>query len=206
MVTSLFYKELLKRHNELKKAFLPKQLSPTGNYSDLTYERVAAYILLIHAALEYYFEQVALSIAKDSMTKWNTEKKATKTVVALISYSPIKHSAIPETTNDQRAVQDLDFRVKEAYTNYNNYIRSQNHGIKETNILSIFLPIGLTIAEIDNNMLAELNSFGIDRGTIAHTTKARQQIPPEDAETKIILIMSLVKNFDEMLCKNYCLQ
>lgn len=185
---------------------MPKRFSPTGNYSDLTYEKVAAYILLIHAALEYYFEQVALSIAKDSMTKWNAQKRATKTIVALIAYSPIKYNAIPDTTNDQRAIQDLDFRVKEAYTNYNNYIRSQNHGIKETNILSIFLPIGLTIAEIDNNMLAELNSFGIDRGTIAHTAKARQQIPPEDAEIKITLIISLVKGFDEMLCENYCLQ
>lgn len=198
-----YYLHLKKRNNELKSALLPKRRSPTGNYKDSTYDRVSGYKLLFHAELEYYFEEVVKSIMKNAKDDWDNKNNATQTLVALVAYCKKDFFAVPERTNDQHKSEDLSFRVKKAYTEHHKFISAQNHGVKEKNILALFLPIGVTIDEIDNDLLIALDNFGTDRGAIAHGTKAKQNCSPDDAEATVDNILSLLDPFDEELVRKY---
>lgn len=64
------YMRLKNRLNKLKRVYLPSSFSPTGTYSDTVYEKVRAYTVLSHAEMEYYFEEIALSIAEKAYKKW----------------------------------------------------------------------------------------------------------------------------------------
>ncbi len=197
------YSLLIKRNKELKKALLPQKHSPTGNYKKSTYERVLGYKLLIHAELEYYFEEVVKSIITNVKDKWDNQHEATPTLIALMAYCTKDFVSIPEHTTDQHVNVDLNKRVNTAYTEHHRYISASNHGIKEKNILALFLPVGITIDEIDNNLLIALDSFGSERGAIAHQTKAKQCITPDDVEASVNNILSLLSPFDEKLVNDY---
>ena len=197
------YLLLQKRNTELKRALLPHKRSPTGNYKNSTYERALGYKLLIHAELEYYFEEVVKSIMKKAKDKWDSHHEATPTLVALMAYCTKSFVSVPEHTTDQNVSVDLNSRVNTAYTEHYKYIAANNHGIKEKNILALLLPIGILIDEIDNNLLIALDNFGSERGSIAHQTKAKQCVTPDDVEASVNNIFALLEPFDEKLMKNY---
>ena len=201
------YVHLIRRNETLQKAFLPSKRSPTGNYHNQTYERVRGYILLVHAEIEYYFEEITERIMKDTQAKWEFNHEATKTAVALMAYCTKDFHNTATSTNDQNKTEDLDYRFKKACSIHYEYVRAKNHGIKESNVLALLLPIGVFIDDLDNDLLIALNSFGTDRGLIAHSTgRARQQISPEDAETKVADLLRLLDTFDEKMLIEYHLE
>ena len=197
------YEYLLHRYKELKHALLPAKASATGSYRNSTYEKVSAFKLLMHAEIENYFEGIVLAISADAYAKWQTSNIASPALVALLAYCKKDFPALPETTADQKAKKGLDERIKDAYDTYNNRIRASNHGIKEKNILAMFLPIGVKIDQIDNNLLIALNNFGAERGNIAHKTKAKQQPSPSDAEQTVNDLLSLIASFDVFISNRY---
>ena len=200
------YQYLCKRYKELKRALLPSKLSLTGNYQNTTFEKVSAFKLLTHAELEYYFEEIALTIAKDAYEKWKKNNIASPALVALLAYCKKDFPAIPESTNDQKSKKGLDERIQDAYTQYNSYVRSNNHGIKEKNMLALFLPIGVKKDQIDNSLLIALDNYGAARGIIAHSTKAKQQSSPSDANQAIKDLIALIASFDTTIKNKYKLK
>lgn len=197
------YTHLIRREQELRKALFPRRLSPTGNYNRTTYQKIDGYKVLIHAELEYYFEEITKSLMRISKNDWDTNKKASKTLVALLAYSKKVFPSIPESQNDQNIRTDLNRRISDAYTEHYSYIQAQNHGIKEKNILALLLPVGIEVDEIDNNLLIALNNFGSDRGRIAHTTRTIQNTTPEDAQNTVAQILTLVDTFDCQMVQSY---
>lgn len=193
------YLGLLKHLNKLKKVYLPHVFSPTGSYNDSVYEKARAYKVLSHAEMEYYFEEIALSIAEKSYRKWCNTKKTSTPLLAMIAYYSGNYSAVPETRDGNHSDEDIDWRVNKAFTDYNAQIRSNNHGIKEKNILTIFLPIGIPVSDIDENMLIALNNFGSERGNIVHSTRAENITTPEDALNSVNNITEHINVFDEYL-------
>lgn len=198
--TDHFY-HLEHRKAELKKALLPKSVSPTGNYRRSTYEKVSAYILLIHAEIEYYLEGLARDIAKKSYLDWIHNSKTNVTLVSLVAFSSCSFKSIPESATNLD--EDLKYRIRKAHSVYNEYIRTKNHGIKEKNILELFLPIGVEISQIDNSLLIALENFGRERGQIAHTTRAQQPLSPTDAENEVNQLLALLKDFDLYIKRNF---
>lgn len=194
------YQLLIKRLTKLKKIYLPRSLSPTGAYKDSTYEKVRAYKVLTHAEMEYYFEEIALSIATKSFDRWLRYKQASVPLVALAVYYEGVYASIPESHTGNRIEENLDFRIKKAYQFYMHQIRDKNHGIKEKNILNIFLPIGISVNDLPEDMLIALNNYGTSRGTIAHSTRAENPVAPDDALHSLEDIMVYVCSFDESLC------
>lgn len=195
------YIALRKRIRALKKVYLPAKFSPTGAYRDSTYEKVRAYEVLAHAEMEFYFEEIALSIAKSAYEKWSNFYKASPPLVAMVAYYSGQYPSMPESHDGNISDKDVDYRVKAAYQEYNHRIRVNNHGIKEKNILSIFLPIGVRISDLDEGMLIALNNFGSERGKIAHSTRASKITTPEDALSTVADLMSYIDLFDQFLSK-----
>ena len=195
------YIGLQSRLSKLRRVYLPHTFSPTGSYSDSVYEKVRAYKVLAHAEMEYYFEEVALAIAKKSYVRWKSSNKASTPLLSLVAYYEGQFSPPPNTHDGNNSDKDLNWRIDTAYTNYNKMIRSNNHGIKEKNVLSIFLPIGVKVSDIDESMLLALENFGSERGIIAHSTRTSTLITPDDALASVIDLMTYIDSFDQFLAE-----
>ena len=193
------YMRLKNRLNKLKRVYLPGSFSPTGTYSDTVYEKGRAYTVLSHAEMEYYFEEIALSIAEKAYKKWTQHQKASKPLLALVAYYDGKYSSIPDAHDGNRSDETMDERIRKAYTSYNKQVRDKNNGIKEADILKVFLPVGINISEIDENLLIALNNFGKQRGDIAHSTKSPNLTTPDDALNTVNEIMNLIDSFDTFM-------
>jgi hypothetical protein len=95
-----------------------------------------------------------------------------------------------------------DESVKKAVQFYKSELE-QNHGIKEQNILSILLPLGLSHRRFEATFMATLDSFGGLRGRLAHlSVKAHQSIDPRTVSDEVWTnIMPDLSKLDEQLRK-----
>lgn len=193
------YLRLKKRLDKLKSIYLPPVFSPTGSYSDSDFEKVRAYEVLSHVEMEYYFEEVALAIAQKAYQCWQLKRKVSPPLLSLVAYYSGQFPSIPDVHSGNNSEKDIIWRINASYTSYNSQIRSSNNGIKEKNILSIFLPIGVNITSIDEGMLLALNNFGSERGIIAHSTRALTLTTPDDALASVTNIMTYIDAFDQYL-------
>ena len=165
--------QLERRLSEIRRAMLPQRFSKTGGYSSRIVDRTRGYLLLAHAEIEAYVEDVARDILDDATARWGKINTATKRTIGTVVEEMLK-----QATERQRA------RLQ------------NNHGIKEKNLANIFEPLGINIAGVDNVWLAAMTSFGSSRGVVAHTSSiGAMALPdPKDALKSVhSLILGLRK-------------
>ena len=62
----------------------------------------------------------------------------------------------------------------------------KNHGIRERNLLTIFLPLGMGHGELHTQLVAACNQLADKRGEFAHASfKTHQQIDPKTERDNI---------------------
>ncbi len=180
----------------LREQYIPP-LSPTGLYSTIEYDHVRAFRLLVHAEIENYLETIGGEVINAAVNRWKVDKVPRRAVLGLIAFHGV---TMPPTTalNQQRPVE-LEARVDECRTRYFN-ARSKNHGIKEKNALLLLLPAGLAEYQLSSGLLSDLETFGNQRGQVAHTTFAAQSPPdPGDALRIVTRLLSRLRTLDSLL-------
>jgi hypothetical protein len=150
---------------------LPKR-SATGRYSDAQYDLVRGYILLVHAEVENYLEDSALTIVDRSLAHWVRYGRVNRCISALLLHH--EQNATP-------APKDLATHIYAAANAFRITVR-ENHGIREPYLWKLLLPVGIDKSEVSPSLLAELESFGVARGSVAHSAK-RVQTPPDPGST-----------------------
>ena len=77
-----------------------------------------------------------------------------------------------------------------------------NHGVRERHLLKLLLPVGVKRAEIDPAWMATIDTFGSNRGQMAHSSVGVQQPPDPKTELQTVqLILKGLENLDETLAK-----
>ena len=76
---------------------------------------------------------------------------------------------------------------------YKDQTIKNNHGIREHNIKNVFEPLGYCIGDFDSAFIATLDSFGRDRGEVAHS--AAKTSTMYDKSTEIRRIDGIVRDF-----------
>ena len=193
-----FFSELDSRIKKLDEIFLPKKLSPTGNYKYSTYERVRAFKVLSHTEFEVYFESLSYTIAKNAYQKWTTNNIITKPLLAMALYYSGSYSAVPESKGGNHSSEDLNKKIHMSFSDYSQK-KARNNGIKEKDILQLLLPIGIEVDQIDNNLLIALNNYGSKRGEMVHSNSATQYITPGDARFSTNELLGYIQNIDGLL-------
>ena len=193
------YDHLKERFSILRSIFLPHDFSPTGDYRDEIFEMARAYKVLTHAELEYYFEQIGMAIAKNAYQEWEDKGVVSKSLVALTVYYSGQYASIPDQKTGNNSDIGLKVRVNKAFTEYCRNVNAENNGIKEKNLLKLFLPIGIELDSIPDALIIASNNYGIIRGEIAHTTRTKQNLTPEDALAAADDILNEVKTFDQTI-------
>jgi hypothetical protein len=174
------------RIEELRRVLLPAAFDPTGTYPSEQATKTIAFRVLAHGEIEYFLEARARDLSTQALAAWRANRTASTTLLAMIAFSR-KHKGDPPATleppslnqaKDWALAIELDSRVASAVTGFHHHLKS-NNGIKEQNLIGILLPIGIKPGDIENELLAELNSFGSDRGASAHGSVAHVKTIPD---------------------------
>ncbi|WP_071187291.1 HEPN domain-containing protein [Trichormus sp. NMC-1] len=189
--------------NRLKEEFIP-EISPTGSYSESQLSKTAAYRVFAHAEIEYYLEERAWEIVQNAKSLWDTTGKTTRTLICLLGFSGLTMDEPPDTLTPKKGsktVKEEKIKISKkidlALESFKRVI-SQNHGVKEDHILALLLPIGIDSDDLDPAWLATMNTFGENRGKVAHksATSYRTFQPPDPATE-----LNTVKQITEELLK-----
>jgi hypothetical protein len=174
----------------LRDHLLPKEFDPTGLYDaqDEVFTRAIAYRVLAHAEIESYFEDRALEVVLQARSAWE-RGLVSRIALCLVAFSG-KEMGLPPATLESPNVNksktwpslvDIGEKFVLVTTEFQKFVRKENHGVKEKNLLSLLLPIGVDHTRIDPAFLADMESFGALRGFAAHSsskTSATQGADP----------------------------
>ncbi len=202
MAQSDRYRELQRRLGELREHLLPRQFSPTGEYSDRVYDRTRAFRLMVHAELEACIEDLALHTVDAVCNLWAIDRKPRTTLVALLAHDSEGFGGPPVElpTSSPAEPRSLRGRVDLARRRFSYYVRTQNHGIRESNVLALLLPAGVRESEIEPLWLADIDSFGLRRGETAHQARRTQQpLDPRDEQEQAKALVRRLGPIDSLL-------
>ncbi|MBD2233937.1 HEPN domain-containing protein [Phormidium tenue] len=189
MANSQRYIQLENRIRVIETLYLPS-VRPSGNYTAKEQDDIRAYLLLVHAEIESYFEEISEKKAKEAFRKWKNTRVKSNVLLSLVSFHENKISE-----------PDIETRVNKALSSFIHGLR-QNHGIKEANVLAMLLPVGFEYSEIDTTWLNTITSFATSRGEIAHTAaRVQQPLDPSTLKATVQQILSEIKLIDEKLKK-----
>lgn len=173
------YQQLCAQIRTIRKHFLPARFSPTGYYrrADAISARALGFRILSVAEIEHYLEDRCIEIAKTSLLSWKEQKHYSVTLQALTVFMEMKHEKIPKYLS-QKAKDQADWdnlvspvkRITAAVESYIYAVRKENHGIREKNLMSLLIPIGLDLRVLDPAFIYSLDNLGSKRGDAAHTS------------------------------------
>ncbi|MFI8254282.1 HEPN domain-containing protein [Streptomyces filamentosus] len=194
--------ELELRIAQLEKHFIPDKFDPTGTYEDVTYEHTRAFRVLAHAEFESFIEDRVLEVLNGSFATWESNGAISTSLLAVVAHKETTH-AVPETLADashKKNHPDLKSRVEGAKNDFNRYVRTKNHGIKERNILRLLMPIGFTPQDIDPIWLSATETWASARGEVAHKSAKMQVQPDPQKELKTVReILAGFRDIDEQM-------
>lgn len=175
------YHQLTVRIDKIKEHF---DFQPGINgLTPLQNDKIRGMLLLCHAEFESYIEGLALLLVNDAKEKWDRTHRANYNLSSLLVSSTID------------AKQTVETKVNKMVVDYKNQITKNNHGIKEHNIKDIFEPLGYCMDDFDNVFIATLDSFGHDRGEVAHSSAKTSTM--YDKATEINRIDGIVRDFHD---------
>jgi len=168
MAQSQRLRVLLARLKTLEKHFLPKDLKfpPTRQYSKHEEDHGRAYVLLVHAELEPYFEDRAEDVLTDADAHWQAHTKCNKPLKRFL------RAHLDSKGKPWLPIQTTRNAVTAAINFHRNTV-NRNKGVQEKNLLQMLFPLGIDYDRIDTAWLATMNSFGSTRGGFAHTTNIK---------------------------------
>lgn len=188
----------------LRRELLPKKFDPLGNYSDRVRARAAGYRLLAHAEIEQFLEDRCSEIAAQAIREWRSSRRPTVVIAGLLAFTertvePAPSSLVPPKpgASGGRKVE-IDERILAIGASYN-YVVRNNNGVKEPNLLSLLLPLGISTKKLDPTWLADMDSFGASRGLIAHSSIIRNSIDPANEYATIKRVTGPLRALDAEL-------
>jgi hypothetical protein len=205
------YKSLCEQVEALRRYFLPSKLSPTGTYAKPS--RVSAhslgYRILCVAEIENYLEDRCVQIAKTALDSWKTNNNFSLPLQSITVFSEVKFEALPAylvpKKKDQKDWDNLvspNKRIEKSIDEYIHFVEVENHGIREKNLISLLIPIGVDLRKLDQTFLSRIDSLGTKRGDAAHTSCSmalKVGVDPSVERTEIDAIITDMLDLDQRL-------
>ncbi|HMB84124.1 MAG TPA: HEPN domain-containing protein [Terriglobales bacterium] len=164
---------------------MPKKL--TGPFSNRQHDLARGFRLLAHAEIEAYLEDRSGEVALTAVRQFMADRKPRPVVWSLVSFQLVQEQLTDNHLKNHYGgtLDRLEDVVTKAHNSYK-YMLLHNHGIRETNVLKMLLPIGFARTEIDTTWLSTMDSFGTNRGETAHTSyKPTQLVDPATEKSTV---------------------
>lgn len=201
-MTSSRYESLRVRVKELGRCLLPAHFSDFGEYDDaaLTTVRALSFRVMAHAELEAYLEERSLEIANAAAVAWEAEQRVSLTTLSLLGFSGQHLSTPPDTLkapgqNQEKSWPDktqIGKRLKTAMDAYVKYVRLDNHGVRERQLMAMLIPLGVAPSDLDPLAVADIDNFGRQRGEAAHSSTAGQMKIGIDPKTEFEVVQNII--------------
>lgn len=192
------FKLLKERLDELEGKFIAEQIAaetadPLNFQPDL--DKLAAFRLLIHAELEDFLEQkakenVSAISARLGVGRWMRHSPELLALVLALR-KPLPAAEALELGRFEQFIQEVIAGANAAI--------KDNNGVKSGSFVLLSLCAGKTLDEIDSVLSNSLNSYGKDRGDVAHKSVIRStslQAPTSELATAKVLVDQLALYFD----------
>jgi hypothetical protein len=162
--------------------------------------------IFVHAEIEHFLEKRVLFLLDEAWGLWVKNKVPSRLIVSLVAYSGDIGCKQPPNSSSGLLVDKkknlyyFDDFLQKAQNVYRTNVKN-NHGIKEANLLSLFLPVGCDVSVSKFFILmADLNSYGSERGSVAHNSFKISIIPnPKDEYDKAIRLLGLLGDLDDLV-------
>jgi hypothetical protein len=178
-----------------RRALLPGRFDPTGTFRspERVHLRTISFRILVHAEIEAFLEDRTRDLMDAAWGHWQTSRLPSEVIVGTLAYSAIETSLPPKSlgeSSNKKAYDDIGVPLQKAQ-NVWRFNHTNNHGIKKENVLMLLLPLGVQHSKLDTTLLADLSSYGVARGEVAHrsnyTTTAYADPKSEyDRATKLV--------------------
>ena len=183
MPNSRRYNSLVTRIRKLSNTILPPS-KPSNIYTAKEQDLIRAFVVLSHAEIEAFLEDVTKDKATKELRKWISGRKRSNCLKSIASYvGPLLAAERFPHPNDHEE------RIKKIVGHFIGLIR-KNNGVKESDVLSLVLPIGVEYSLLDPVWLQEMETFGTFRGSLVHTTHQVQL--PLDRDNEYNRIMTRI--------------
>jgi hypothetical protein len=207
MPKSLRFRQLTKELNRLKKQFLPRKFSEINEYSERQLALTFAYRVFAHSEIESYLEYRVWDTVQTAKNIWDNQGKAGRVLLCVIAFSGQEMENPPDTITPLKGNKNVSLDKLKITKKVDIVIRcfksviDQNHGIKETNLLKLLLPIGIDSDDLDKVWLANMNTFGEERGEIAHSSgiKTKKTPNPADELERVKQIIQELEKVDQLI-------
>lgn len=183
MSTSVRYTEMSNELDRIRNSLLPPTFNPVGFYSEQELTQARAFILLAHAEFESFIEDRVKWCAESSVNLWTTSGLMS---LALIHLSVYLASEIKE----EHKWKDTNTKFESMLGIFLRKIKN-NHGIKNDNLKTLLKPIGIDLNDIPV-LAPELDSFGANRGSVAHTSGSTQTTKEIDPSSQYDVVFKKI--------------
>jgi hypothetical protein len=155
---------LMRSVKEVEERFLqPHLVSPTlGAPSRQEILDVAAYVVLVHGALEGFAEALANWLLGRSVKNWTYKKRTTRCTASLLLYQ----KAPPTDASPKSVFDNIRSALDETKTKVSRDIY-ENHGITLDHLRGLFMPLGVDVPS-DPVLVASLDLLVKMRHQWAH--------------------------------------
>lgn len=185
----------------LRAHFLPDPFDPMGTYADASrvQANARAFLVLSHAEVESFLEEWAKEIARSAETVWKGKNRLTPPLAFLLA-ALVDRLAIPDVLGVQDAPHRFGELTEKAFAKYYKQVKD-NNGVKEKNLLALFMPLGLPSSAIGPTLLPNLDGFGSVRGTHAHHAASAVVTPldPENEYKRVKNVLADLLDLDAWL-------
>lgn len=179
MASSRRFRQMRSELRRLREHFLPPRWDPTGAYSERKLDRTRAYRILAHAEIEFFLENLLLDLVERDYNDWRTNKTPSHTMICLLAASKLGWDDLETESMELKEIlpprirkgdASIVFMIDRAVSQYREIVKD-NNGIKSKNLKRLIMPLGISLSDLDQIWLNDMNSFGGRRGFIAHTSR-----------------------------------
>jgi len=188
-------KALERSVKEVEARFLTPHLGPptltAPNRNEIL--DVAAYVVLVHGALENFVEGLAQWVLDKSVTNWTNQKKTTRSTISLLLHHkvpPDDISTLSVFDNIRKALDDAKERMSK--------VIHDNHGIALDNLRTLFMPLGVNLPT-DTVLIASLTLLITIRHQWAHQDRRITKVfkSASDMQTTVSDCLKLAKKLSD---------
>lgn len=142
---------------------------------------VRAYLLLSHAALEQFVEDLCLELVNRATDSWESNHHLSEPVLALIAfYSDSLTISDNERDPELTFFDHIRLGLEKAKATYSSYLKKKNNGVSVKYLRQMLLPVGLSVPT-DPKWVGSLAQLASYRGDNAHKHRVTKVTDPERA-------------------------
>jgi hypothetical protein len=160
--------------------------------------RLRSFVLICHAALEEYLEDLSIWVLKEARSVFRETGIVPQPLLSINAYYSLKYddaSIVEPHSIEHYLIHLCDQAVEKHETEI-----AMVHGIKTKDQDTVFVPLGIRIHTFDHLLSQKLHELGGMRGGFAHSFRIRQLLPRAALEQNMRVIEQLILPFDNEMC------